>query len=517
MQSLLTGQKVYAICDPSHMVKNCRNLLAKYGTLYWPNKGYVKWAYLVAVHELQEDCGVRFGNKLTTRHINFEKSKMNVRLAVQAIASNSTAQTLRWAHENELEGFESSDVLVTAEFLENHDKVFDLLNSKSKFGKGFKAALSADNFQRASEQFKDFISMYECLETIVPARKRRKDAKKAKRRKVKKIKWTKVIHSPRKTGPLGLIATIKSICGLYDDMKSGKLDLQYLCTYKLSQDHLEHFFAAIRSANGWCYNPSPQQFRWAFRKLLFHCGKTILASVTGNCLPQDLTTMISVGQYLPQNSASMLSAPGNDCLENSIPRGSGSQESSINVQMPEPEICDRGCGVDACLMCSSTLSYISGFFAYSLTKSRIKCKQCIVALFDNTMDPCDNKSLIDAKNYVKDVPGVGLKYPSGSLCRLVFYVEKVFRKNIHLLSDKNYVKKMMISVMSSISHSSFFPSLASDHAFETQQLSDNHVTALVRLVSEKYINLRTEKVLKDRADSNKVGNHIHRTRIFLHL
>ena len=52
---------------------------------------------------------------------------------------------------------------------------------------------------------------------------------------------------------------------------------------------------------------------------------------------------------------------------------------------------------------------------------------------------------------------------------------------------------------------------------ETQVFSDNHVTALIQLVSEKYIIMRTQKVLKDKADYDKVGNHIHRTRIFLHL
>ena len=71
--------------------------------------------------------------------------------------------------------------------------------------------------------------------------------------------------------------------------------------------------------------------------------------------------------------------------------------------------------------------------------------------------------------------------------------------------------------MSSLDNPSFFPSLSKSHDFETQVFADNHVTALIRVVTEKYITLRINKMLKDRADYDKVGNHIHRTRIFLHL
>ena len=76
---------------------------------------------------------------------------------------------------------------------------------------------------------------------------------------------------------------------------------------------------------------------------------------------------------------------------------------------------------------------------------------------------------------------------------------------------------MLLRVMSSLDQSSFFPDLSLSHAFETQVFSDNHITALIQLVSEKYITMRTQKVLKDKVDQDKVGNYIHRTRIFMHL
>ena len=40
-------------------------------------------------------------------------------------------------------------------------------------------------------------------------------------------------------------------------------------TYKLSQDHLELFFSAVRAAGGFNNNPTAQQFMAAYKRLLF--------------------------------------------------------------------------------------------------------------------------------------------------------------------------------------------------------------------------------------------------------
>ena len=49
------------------------------------------------------------------------------------------------------------------------------------------------------------------------------------------------------------------------------------------------FFGAIRLRNGWTYNPTCAQFRYAFRQLLIHITPDILR---GNCEPQDSTKNI---------------------------------------------------------------------------------------------------------------------------------------------------------------------------------------------------------------------------------
>ena len=65
---------------------------------------------------------------------------MKVNLAVQ-IFSRSIASTLRWAYEAGLDGFTETDCLVTADFCELLDGLFDMLNSRGPLSPGLKAPL----------------------------------------------------------------------------------------------------------------------------------------------------------------------------------------------------------------------------------------------------------------------------------------------------------------------------------------------------------------------------------------
>ena len=72
-------EKIFILLDPCHMVKLVRNALHSYGTLI-SSSGAVKWSYIENLHNLQDVIGLRLANKLTSRHINFQQSKMKVSL-----------------------------------------------------------------------------------------------------------------------------------------------------------------------------------------------------------------------------------------------------------------------------------------------------------------------------------------------------------------------------------------------------------------------------------------------------
>ena len=55
----------------------------------------------------------------------------------------------------QLSGFESHDVIVTAQFIEYINDLFDVLNSRSRFAAGFKKAITVENFQARQPLFEN--------------------------------------------------------------------------------------------------------------------------------------------------------------------------------------------------------------------------------------------------------------------------------------------------------------------------------------------------------------------------
>ncbi|KAL1005767.1 hypothetical protein UPYG_G00063750 [Umbra pygmaea] len=66
---------------------------------------------------------------------------------------------------------------------------------------------------------------------------------------------------------------------------------RYVCTYRLSQDHLELFFNSIRASGGWNNNPTVAHFQSYFRAIMVRCG--IAPGKTGNAQAQDDTMCLS--------------------------------------------------------------------------------------------------------------------------------------------------------------------------------------------------------------------------------
>ncbi|KAE8745828.1 hypothetical protein FOCC_FOCC007475, partial [Frankliniella occidentalis] len=100
-----------------------------------------------------------------------------------------------------------------------------------------------------------------------------------------------VIKSERKVGFQGFLVSIESITCLFNDLvRNG--DLDYLCTYKLSQDHLESFFGWIRQRRGCGNNPTVIQFQGSYKRLLM--GSQIKVSKSANIMPQEAVKLTTV-------------------------------------------------------------------------------------------------------------------------------------------------------------------------------------------------------------------------------
>ena len=75
------SSKVYIFPDPCHMLKLIRNMLADWKVLYTHN-GAVRWSHIAMLHAYQLRHGLSAANKLSEKHIYFERQKMKVSLIV---------------------------------------------------------------------------------------------------------------------------------------------------------------------------------------------------------------------------------------------------------------------------------------------------------------------------------------------------------------------------------------------------------------------------------------------------
>lgn len=295
--------KVYITLDAVHMIKLVRNTLASEEFLVYDdgfNQDKISWNYIEKLHKLQQEENFKLGitdkfiyifycvlihfqllgNKLSKKHIEWEKNKMKVSLAVQVL-SQSVADALDHCNKDlNLKEFKGSEG--TANFCRVFDAALDILNSRSPFGKLQKAPLSLSNQTEWSEYI-DKIHQY-----IV---------------NLKTKDGILITKCRKKTGFVGFFVDLVSAKGLFQDLVVSN-KMKYLLTYKFSQDHLELWFSAMRIRHGRNPNPTPKQFMYGYRKLIGYTDIKMFGG--GNAVEKDNTTILDYSTAVEV----VLDAPG---------------------------------------------------------------------------------------------------------------------------------------------------------------------------------------------------------------
>ena len=274
----MRGKNSFVIFDPPHLLQSVRNNLLKYN-FEFENKE-ANWDDMKSFYNKEQKQATRTAPKLTERHINPNGfMKMRVKLADQIFSHSVAAGITLYAS---LGGF-SKSAIGTAEFLERVDKIFDTCNSLS-----FKNAKKQHRpFSQASPHLKimkDGIQLFKSLKVI------NKSTKEDKTNKLKCLN--------------GWLITLNSMISLWEKLfQSGTIS--FLVTRQLNQDSLEIFFGSIRQQGGNSDNPTPIQFKRAYRKL-FHTN--LLKITSGNCeedADHSLTELSSVNDIVPLATESM--------------------------------------------------------------------------------------------------------------------------------------------------------------------------------------------------------------------
>ena len=217
------SDKVHVFLDVCHMLQLVRNTFADGGILYDEVGNAIRWKYLLDLHTLQEEEGLRLANKLKSSYLCWQKQKMKVNLAAQSLRS-SVADALDYCNVKlKLSQFQGSEA--TFKFLRIFDRLFDICNSRNPLAKNFKAPLRKTNQAYVDvfldEAFSYIIALTDCARHPMHS-------------------------SRRKTGFIGFLVAIKSLKAMYTDLVApDPALLKYLLTYKMSHDHLELFLQLL--------------------------------------------------------------------------------------------------------------------------------------------------------------------------------------------------------------------------------------------------------------------------------
>ncbi len=263
------NEKIYVFLDACHMIKLVRNTMSDWKVMKDSDGNTIDWKFIEELHKLQETEGLRLANKLRSAHIDWKPQKMKVNLAAQTLSS-SVADALEYCEGKLHEMPQFRGCGPTVKFIRIFDRLFDVLNSRNPKANSFKAPIRKTNYQFVKKFLNDACEYIKGL---------------------KGPEGQSILKSKRKTGFLGFLLCADAVQGLAKDLMSGENPvLKYILTYKMSQDHLELFFGAVRASGGWNNNPTAMQFRSAYKQLLMRHNIT---GGRGNCVPQDDTEMLS--------------------------------------------------------------------------------------------------------------------------------------------------------------------------------------------------------------------------------
>ena len=336
-------------------------------------------------------------------------------------------------------------------FIRLIDRLFDVLNSRNPFGKGFKSALRINN-KMAWHPF-----LTEAYSYIFGL----KDS----------TGGSPMYRTRRKTGFVGFLVAIQSVKAIFHELvELPQAPLKYLLTYKFSQDHLELFFGAVRSAGGFNNNPTAQQFVAAYKRLLL---RSSVEGGQGNCkkLEQvDILHVIGDTCRIDQQIVSITSAAlirKYDMVERQPNQSDHDYADAPNVaNLSEFKV--------------AAISYISGYVA-KMANKKIMCMSCSKALGNPKPLMKDTSSFLVFKDRG------GLFNPSSS--------------------GEGFPDAVAISVLAASNLSTIFKDLES-HMLESA-VGDNHVFSLIKIIAKCYCKVRLYHLGKE-ATINITGVNIRK-------
>ncbi|VEN63851.1 unnamed protein product, partial [Callosobruchus maculatus] len=462
----ITGQNIYIFPDPCHMFKLVRNCFGTLKTIEDRDGRVIDWKFVEKLYYTQETEGLHLANKLRRRHLLWMREKMKVSLAVQTL-SKSVADAIDFLNVD-LKNPDFADSDATSTFCRIMNNMFDIFNSRNlKNKKEFEKPLSVFT----EEKYFQFLEECEVY--------------------IKNLKYAGklIIETQRKVGFMGMLINIKSIQLLYTKLVKEEKLLKFILTYKLSQDHIEIFFSAVRSKGGFNNNPTSRQFQAIMKRLLIH--QEISGSENANAVALDNTSILHCSSASPQSNCD-----------------SAKRDSEVEISSISDDINLNRNIWHLTLYLEDVTAYIAGFIVKQL-KKEVKCMHCLEVLeTSDTISKLQVRKrygvLVNASQYVITV------------CRVGENVFKEYLKKYGVLrSNLSKIHSIVINqVLQCLPKNT--SSCFADHIYDDEPLS-NHFIGLTKLILKKYINLRMHHEHAKKSDSHlRIRPKLTKTILFSH-
>ena len=364
---------------------------------------------------------------------------MKVSVAAQTY-SHSVSAAITFLRNLKLKEFKDSKP--TSDFILLMNHLFDMLNSKSKFGKHTKKPIDLNNFFDIESSLKDGIEFLKSL---------------------KDTAGIPLIKGPRKAFIIGFYVSALSILAISKNLlERTESPFEYMLTYRFSQDTL----SKIRSHFGWNKNPTALQFKYALRSLLLK--NKIEAPKTANCV-QLVEEETEVGPGKVDSSVSNLLLSSNIWRSDVLHYIAGYIVRKVMLSID-------------CSDCAEALyhnSDDSGDYGYQSNLSLLSCKR-----YGNLIVP--------SYSVFKVVSCVD-KLARKELCKWTS-----FTNSVTSAITSSVLQKTRNSTFSSIQAHSMENHILDNH------LRDDHITVLIKLIVSNYLTLffhqfgkvYTERIIK---------------------
>jgi hypothetical protein len=267
----------------------------------------------------------------------------------------------------------------------------------------------------------------------------------------------------------------------------------------LSQDHLELFFGAVRSAGGFNNNPTTQQFTAAYKCLLL---RSHIEGGKGNCEKRDPIEILSAVSDTCNVKEKALSTIDTVTITNAaiIRKYDLTERSPVQS---DHDYCDSPNVSCLSEFKKASISYIAGYVAKKVEKQLVCC-DCCMAL-GSTLDAPTTKFL-----QLKDRGS--LFKPTQSVIDICQETEKCFERMLaisggNLPHGKGIVDAITVAVLGAYSTSLTFKELHY-HMFDTP-VEDNHIHNLVKCIVICYCKVRLYHLGKE-ATQDACGNIIRK-------